>query len=349
MCLRTVLLLGALLAAGRPGAVSACSRVLWADNGQAVVVGRNMDWALPMAADLWVLPRGIQRDGMAGPGSLTWTARHGSVVAVSAGAASDGLNEQGLAGHLLWLAESEYGAPDGNQPKLGVGVWLQYYLDNFATVKEAVEFTQSVRPQIVTGKFDDRKVTVHLALEDATGDSVIIEYLDGTPKVFHGRQYTVMTNSPPFDEQLQRLTQYQGFGGAQPLPGTTEAADRFVRAAYYLKHLPQAANLREAVAGVLSVMRNVSQPFGTPDPNRPNISATRWRTVCDLTNRVYYFESTTSPNIIWVRLAPLDFAAGSGIRKLDLIGHPDRVGDCTDQFEPAQPFVVPPVDLSLGR
>jgi hypothetical protein len=33
---------------------------------------------------------------------------------------------------------------------------------------------------------------------------------------------------------------------------------------------------------------------------RPNGSATRWRTVADLTNRFYYFESTTSLNLIWV-------------------------------------------------
>ena len=57
-------------------------------------------------------------------------------------------------------------------------------------------------------------------------------------------------------------------------------------------------------------MRNVAQPFGTADPVRPNISATRWRTVCDLTNRVYYFESSTSPNIVWVTLKELDFADG---------------------------------------
>ena len=34
-----------------------------------------------------------------------------------------------------------------------------------------------------------------------------------------------------------------------------EAADRFVRASYYFKHLPQPHHYREAVAGVLSVMR----------------------------------------------------------------------------------------------
>jgi len=96
---------------------------------------------------------------------------------------------------------------------------------------------------------------------------------------------------------------------------------------------------------VLSVMRNISAPFGESDPNRPNISPTRWRTVCDLTNMAYYFESTTSPNIIWVKFKELDFSEGMPIRKLDLIKNPDRIGDCSKQFERSEPFKVLPPDL----
>ena len=44
------------------------------------------------------------------------------------------------------------------------------------------------------------------------------------------------------------------------------------------------------------MMRNVAQPFGTSKADEPNTSQTIWRTVADLTNGVYYFESTTSPN-----------------------------------------------------
>jgi choloylglycine hydrolase len=318
-----------------------CSRVLWSDNGKAVVVGRNMDWVTPMPVNLYALPRGIKRNGMTGKNTLTWTAKYGTVVAES----SDGMNEKGLAGHMLWLAESEYGAFDPNRPGLSVGLWLQYYLDNFATVKEAVEFTEKTPFQLVTGTFDGRKVTVHLAFEDPSGDSAVIEYIGGKPRVHHGKEYTVMTNSPPYDEQLKNLRQFKGFGGDKPLPGTTDAADRFVRAAYYLKNLPEPKDYRECIAGELSVMRNVSQPFGVADPARPNISATRWRTIGDLTNMVYYFESATSPYLVWVKLKELDFSEGTGIRKLDLVRDPDRIGDCTKQFGMSQPFFIPPPDL----
>jgi len=154
----------------------------------------------------------------------------------------------------------------------------------------------------------------------------------------------VMTNSPPFDKQLEGLKKYKGFGGEEELPGSVKAADRFVRAAYYVGWLPEPKNQRQGVAGVFSVMRNVAQPFGTSKADEPNTSQTIWRTVADLTNGVYYFESTTSPNIVWVKLKGLDFSEGAKVQKLDLVNNPDRVGDVTGAFQPAEAFKPLPPD-----
>lgn len=96
---------------------------------------------------------------------------------------------------------------------------------------------------------------------------------------------------------------------------------------------------------MLSVMRNVSQPFGDIDPDRPDIAPTRWRTVSDLTNLTYYFESATSPSLIWVKLKNINFSKDAPVRKLDLVENLDRVGDTTTQFKPAKLFAVPPPDI----
>lgn len=105
-----------------------------------------------------------------------------------------------------------------------------------------------------------------------------------------------------------------------------------MRTAYYLAHLPATEDERLAITSVLSVTRGAAQPFGTVDPSRPNISATRWSTVADLTHRVYYFESTTSPNIAWAKLDGLDLSPGAAPLKLDLVHEADRVGDVTEAF-----------------
>lgn len=325
-----------------PGA-RACTRVLWSGKGDTpVIVGRNMDWFEDMRSNLWIMPRGVERDGLATRNPLKWMSKYGSVVVSSYEAgAGDGVNEKRLSGNLLYLVESDYGTRDESRPGLCVALWLQFCLDNFASVKEAVAYFTSHDVQVLPATAGDsarKAISLHLALGDASGDSAVIEFVAGKAKIYHGRKSRVMTNSPTFDKQLQGIQNYQGFGGKEPLPGTTAAADRFVRAAYYARALPEPKNPREAIGGVLSVMRNVAQPFGVADPQRPNVSSTIWRTVADLTHGVYYFESSLSPNIIWVHFDTLDFSEKAGVRKLDLVKNQNRVGDVTNVFRPAPAF-----------
>jgi choloylglycine hydrolase len=295
---------------------------MWPEAGDAVLVGRNMDFHKDLMTNLWKQPRGVKRDdGVSG--KLTWTSKYGSVVATAFDITSvDGMNEAGLAGHILWLAESTYGEPDDSRTQLGQGIWLQYFLDNFATVAEATAWIAETDVQVV--QMDDPtggvRPGLHLALDDATGDSAIIEYVDGKARVYHSKDYKVMTNSPTFDQQLELVKSFTGLGGDQPIPGSTLASDRFARASYYAGRLPKPAGQVEAIAGMFSVIRNAAQPFRIPDPGKPDASQTIWQVVLDLTNKRYVYESTTRPNIVWVDLADLDFSEGGPQLKLDLIG-----------------------------
>lgn len=321
-----------------------CTRVIWPDADDSVIVGRNMDFHQDLGTNLWTQPRGIARDdGVSG--KLAWTSTYGSLVATAFDLISvDGLNEAGLAGHVLWLAESSYGSRDDSRTQLSQAVWLQYFLDNFATVAEAVDWIREtdVRVAQMPDPTGGRPPAIHLALDDATGDSAIIEYIDGEPVVYHSREYTVMTNSPPYDQQLELLTQIEGFGGEQPLPGSTLASDRFARASYYVQRLSTPKSRLEALAAMLSVMRNAAQPFRVPDPGKPDASQTLWQVVIDLTSRRYVFESTTRPNIVWADLDNLDLAEGSPQRRLNLVSdlaiEGGLAGEVSGRFEDAGPL-----------
>lgn len=323
-----------------------CTRVMWPDAGGSVIVGRNMDFHMDLHTNLWKLPRGVRRDDRV-HGKLQWTAKYGSVVAgVYDLLSADGVNEKGLAGHVLWLAESEYGTPDDSRPQLAMSVWLQYYLDNFATVAEAVEWTNANNPQVIP--MDDptggSQPAIHLALGDARGDSVIFEYIGGKLNVYHSPDYVVMTNSPSYDQQIELVKKVQGLGGDNPLPGTCDAKDRFARALYYVKNQVQPTTQTQAIAAMFSIIRNAAQPFRTPEPGKPDASQTLWQTVSDLTNLRYVFESTTRPNIVWVDLKELDFAEGSGEAKLDLIKGLDvengLSGNVTKKFKKHHKFHI---------
>lgn len=279
-----------------------------------------MDYHRDLGTNLWLLPRGVRRDDGA-DGVLEWQAQYGSIVATAFDMISvDGMNEAGLAGHVLWLAESSYGEFDPARPALSQAVWLQYFLDNFATVAEAVEWIEANRVQVVqlSDPVTGEVPTIHLALDDASGDSAIIEYIDGEMEVHHSPDYRVMTNSPKYDEQLALLSRIEGFGGEAPLPGSTLATDRFARAAHYAQRLPQPSTPLEAIASMFSVIRNAAQPFRLPDAGKPDASQTIWQVVADLTRLRYVFESTTRPNIVWVDLADVDLSEGAPQLVLDL-------------------------------
>jgi penicillin V acylase-like amidase (Ntn superfamily) len=317
-----------------------CTRAMWTTSGGLVLVGRTMDWEHDMRTNIWTLPAGIKRDGLV-VGGLSWTAQFGSVVSTAYDIASaDGMNDAGLAAHMLWLAESDYAERDPARPALAPSIWMQYFLDNFATVADSVRFLEQTPVQLVpqTDPVSGEDITVHLVLDDAGGDSAIVEYVDGELRIHHDRSFDVVTNSPPFDEQLKNLARFEALGDAAVLPGSGEADDRFVRAAYYVRRLPEPASDREAVAEILSVMRNASQPFGTSDPDRPNIAPTLWRTVADLSSGVYFFESASDPNVVWIQVGDLDLSVGAPPLKLDLNGESDLVGDVTSRFAPTEPF-----------
>ena len=82
----------------------ACTRALYVAD-DLVVTGRAQDWYEELQTDLWVFPRGIKRNGEAGEKSITWTSKYGSLSAsVYDLAVGEGVNEKGLAVHLLYLA-----------------------------------------------------------------------------------------------------------------------------------------------------------------------------------------------------------------------------------------------------
>lgn len=319
---------------------TACTRAVYFGKDSQTVTGRSMDWVEDMQTNLWVFPRGMKRDGGLGKGSLEWTSKYGSVVAsVYEGGSADGMNEKGLVANLLYLAESEYATDDDRRPGVCITAWAQYMLDNFATVPEAVAEAKKDAFRVVPVLAPNgAKGTVHLAISDATGDSAIFEYIRGKLVIHHGKEYQVMTNSPTYDKQLAINEYWKEFDGAVMLPGTVRAADRFARASYYVNACQQSADAREAVAAAFSVMRNVSVPRGIRKQGAPNVSSTIWLTVADQKNRVYYYQDTNGPGVLWVKLDKIDFKEGSGVRKLNLAGKPDVSGDQTANFEKSEPF-----------
>mgnify|MGYP001768335894 CR=1 FL=1 len=335
------LLLCAVLIAFFTIEATACTRVVYQGPEKTVITARSMDWKDEIQPNMWIFPRGMQRNGEAGANSVTWKSQYGSVVVSSYNnGTADGMNEKGLVANLLWLSESEYPRYDGKRKGLTIAAWVQYVLDNFASVKEAV-YELGKEKFVIVSDFipgTDRFATLHLSISDASGDNAIFEYIGGKLVINHDRSYNVMTNSPIFAKQLALNEYWRGIPGTIMLPGTNRAADRFVRASYYIKAIPQTSDARIAVAGVFSVIRNCSVPYGISTKDEPNISSTRWRTVSDQKNLVYYFEDVLTPNAFWVDFKKIDFSEKASVKKLTLEKHETYAGDAGNSFKNASPF-----------
>lgn len=335
-----------------PAELTACTRTLYVGDDSSVITGRNMDWKEDMASNIWVFPAGIKRDGAAGVNSIKWVSKYGSVgVAGYDAGTTDGMNEKGLVANLLYLVEADYGHSASNNKFISISVWAQFVLDNFATVSEAVTYLEKEPFNILAPELPNGSPgSLHLSISDASGDSAIFEYIKGKLIIHHGKQYTVMTNSPEYQEQLALNKYWQEIGGLTFLPGTNRAADRFARASFlinaipkkidpdYINGVPNKSFEYQSVASVLGVQRAVSVPLGITTPNQPNISSTIWRTVSDQKNLKYYFDSATRPNTFWIDMKKLDLAPGAKIKKLTIQNGEVFSGEVSDKLKTSEPF-----------
>jgi len=324
-------LLVVLLACG-PIVATACSRGLFNEEGYPVISARTMDWEFPFNDTLLINPRGVRMDGGLGRAgkSKTWKVKYGSVVssintwlskAVSSltgerfdylhDGATDGINEAGLGAHLLYLEATKY--PEVAQDVEGISYvrWVRYLLDTCASVREAVEAMKSVRVAGVGIRVAPnaplKTLGTHLAVEDASGDSAIFEIIDGIMHVYHGSNYTVMTNDPPLPEMLANVSRYEPFTRVTVPPGDIASISRFVRVAFYLHYLPKSMDSSVMTATVRGAIATAAAPLGAPADDEPALGVypTWWTSLTDYKQRVYYWSWVMNPNMFWVDMVKL--------------------------------------------
>lgn len=327
-------------AAALPGAAHACSRIFWNDN-PVKLVGRTFDWTRHYDEVMWALPSGVPRTGRVPDNPASWTSRYSSLVITALDVATEeGVNEKGLVVSMLFLEGTQYETRDVKRPGIALFQWAQFYLDNFATVPEVIAHLDEV--QVVNTPFSaeyPEGLPLHVALADANGASAIIEFLKGEPTVHMGRQYQVMTNEPTYDQQIANLLRYKAFGGTiEQLPGGIEPEERFVRAAYTLKYLPKTSDVPQAVASMMSLVNNVSVPFGSPYVGISGTYPTWYRTIIDPVSRFYFVQTTITPNSFWVEMDKLPLGAGSAARRLPIFDE-KLMGEVSSAFKEAKSSV----------
>lgn len=322
-----------------------CSRVVFLGDSTTnyVMVGRTLDWRTPIPTNIYVYPAGISKQSMPQGHMLKWTSKYGSVLAVGYdGGVTEGMNDQGLVMNGLFCKGSVYKVatgPDDYTPVMSLAVLVSFFLDNFATVDEVDAWLKVNQFDIFGKTFDGGTVSLlHWALTDRSGMTLIMEYVNGDLTTYKSRDLRVMTNDPSYPQMKVIEAYWNQIGGVNMLPGTVRSSDRFVRASFFINHVPTDKDYSYSLASLQSIMGIVSVPYGYEIQGEPNVSSTQWRSISDATGQKYYFKFAYSTSDFWVDLSKLSLNPGAPILKLDTSDYTKLSGCINDHLKHSKGF-----------
>lgn len=326
-------------------AADACTRVVFQGDSTTnyIMVGRTLDWRTPIPTNIYVYPAGVKKQSMPSGPMLKWTSKYGSVLAVGYdGGVTEGMNDRGMVMNGLFCKGTIYKqaiGPNDKTPVMSLAVFVSFFLDNFATVDEVDNWLQKNEFDIFGKTFDGGTVsTLHWAITDKTGMTLVMEYVNGELTLHKGVDLKVLTNDPPMP-QMEAINDYWNkVGGVNMLPGTVRSSDRFVRASFFINHVPKNADYTSSLASLSSIMGTVSVPYGYEIEGEPNVSSTQWRSISDATGQKYYFKFAYSTADFWIELNNLLLTPGKPILKLDTTKYKELSGCVNDHLKVSEGF-----------
>jgi penicillin V acylase-like amidase (Ntn superfamily) len=270
----------------RSGCTSICTAA-----GDTVVFGNNLDWYYG-GGMLVVNKRNVSKTGCWFANKPSWTSKYGSITINQLGREfpSRGMNEAGLAVGEMTLSETRFPDPD-SRPAISQSQWIQYQLDNCATVDEVIASDAKIR-------IDRDEYHSHFFVADSTGACVSMEWLNGK-LVTHTREtmpVRVLTNNT-YSSGME-------YCAANPSPAASDFSSlaRFFRAAEMIKNYIPAKD-GSVVGHAFAVLSSVG-PAGW----------TKWSLVFDLTRRRFHLRTSANRNIRYVDFDSFDFTCRTPVR-----------------------------------
>lgn len=310
--------------------IEACSTFLLEKEHQ-LLLAKSYDWIVEDGLVI-VNKRNIAKQAMTSDHPMQWISKYGSVIFTQAGRElpMGGMNETGLAIELMWLDETTYPLPDSRSTVYELQ-WIQYQLDTASSIEEVLLSNNTLR---IDG---NSKSLIHFMIVDNTGNSAIIEFIDGQ-MVVHARnemQTPVLTNNT-YRESLEFLNEHQGFGGEKtPIEGFA-SLDRFVRLSLLLQEFSlstESANLASALRILSSVANFKEVPKEEASfENMEQLISAKWNIVYDISNKEIHFLTGSHQKVRTLRLNAFDFEGDTDVQVLDI--QAQLLGDVSHNFIP---------------
>jgi penicillin V acylase-like amidase (Ntn superfamily) len=271
-----------------------CTTFVLSDEKGHIVFGKNFDF--PIAeGHIQINYKNTEKTSFFSPPEipLTWVSKYGSITFNQAGREFPygGINEAGLVIEQMWLQETKYPGLD-HRHGLNELQWIQYQLDNFATVNEVIQSDSLVRISTMAVSY------LHFLVSDAAGNVAAIEYIDGNMLVRKNDNlpYKVLANCP-YQHSLDYKTSIENNKAEDHNEWTKNSSGRFARAAGLIQDYSEKDDI---IDYSFNILNSVSQPGNT-----------QWSIVYDPGKLKVYYKSSLRPERQMIDMHLIDFSCSS--------------------------------------
>lgn len=285
--------------------------------------GRTLDYEFSYGDEVAVMPRNYPLNFRFN-GCLT---KHYAIIGMAHIVGDfplfyDAVNEKGLCmAGLNFVGNAYYRGEIKGKDNVAQFEFIPWILSRCATVNEAKRLLENIN--ITNTPFSDKLpvAQLHWIIADKNG-AITVESVKEGIKVYDN-PVGVLTNNPPFLEQMSRLNDYMGLSPRQPentfsdklslkaysrgmgalgLPGDLSSQSRFVRVAFTKMNSVSGNSESESISQFFHILGSVDQQRGCCEVAKGEYEITLYTSCCNADKGIYYYTTYENHQITAVNM-----------------------------------------------
>ncbi len=234
----------------------------------------------------------------------------------------DALNEKGLGmAGLNFVGNADYKEPAQDKDNLAQFEFIPWILGQCSTVKEAKTLLEKINLINTPFSKDLPLAQLHWLIADRD-EAITVESVKEGLRIYDN-PVGVLTNNPPFAEQLFQLNNYMHLSprspqnhfsdklplhtysrgmGALGLPGDLSSQSRFIRVAFTKMNSVSGTSEAESVSQFFHILGSVDQQRGCCDVGDGKFEITIYTSCCNADKGIYYYTTYDNHQITAVNM-----------------------------------------------
>ena len=221
----------------------------------------------------------------------------------------DGINEKGLAmAGLNFVGNAFYGELDDTKENVSQFEFIPWVLAKFQCVKDVKEALKNMN--LVGTPFSKQlpSASLHWIIADKD-EAIVVESMKDGIHIYENT-IGVLTNNPPFNQQMFMLNNYMNLSPKQPenhfsqyidfnlysrgmgalgLPGDLSSASRFAKVAFTKMNSKSNDTEEDSVSQFFHILGSVDQQRGCCQVADEKYEITIYTSCCNATKGIYYY------------------------------------------------------------